>query len=107
MLSNHFKKGIQTATKNMRSKSGGAVLSNFQKSMASINKIGGFRASAAMSKPQQVTDNFANGTSAVYVDYLYDQWKTNPGSVHASWRAYFEGIETEAAEPYQAPPTLG
>jgi 2-oxoglutarate dehydrogenase E1 component len=39
------------------------------------------------------TDNFANGTSAVYVDMLYDQWKENPNSVHASWRSYFDNVE--------------
>ena len=53
------------------------------------------------------SDNFVNGTSAVYVDQQYDHWKQDPNSVHASWRAYFENIEGEAKEPYQAPPSLG
>jgi 2-oxoglutarate dehydrogenase complex dehydrogenase (E1) component-like enzyme len=30
-------------------------------------------------------DNFANGTSAVYVDQLYEEWKENPNNVNASW----------------------
>jgi len=38
---------------------------------------------------------------------MYDEWKTNPESVHASWRAYFNGIESGAEEPYQAPPNIG
>lgn len=52
-------------------------------------------------------DNFVNGTSAVYVDQLYDQWKENPKSVHASWQAYFKNMEIDAAEPYSQPPTMG
>jgi 2-oxoglutarate dehydrogenase E1 component len=81
-------------------------MSNLTKGMTSINRYGAFRASLAMSKPQ-AADNFANGTSAVYVDHLYEQWKADPATVHGSWRAYFEGVEQDAAEPYQAPPTLG
>ena len=52
-------------------------------------------------------DNFVNGTSVVYVDQLYEQWREDPNSVHASWRAYFNNVEGEAAEPYTQPPTLG
>ena len=54
-----------------------------------------------------VADNFANGTSAVYVDQMYDMWRDDPNSVHASWRAYFSNVQNEAAEPFQAPPSLG
>lgn len=52
-------------------------------------------------------DNFANGTSAVYVDSLFDDWKQDPNSVHASWRTYFENVENDAETPYQPPPSLG
>jgi 2-oxoglutarate dehydrogenase E1 component len=52
-------------------------------------------------------DNFANGTSAVYIDMMYDQWKEDPNSVHSSWKAYFKNIDQEVAEPYQAPPSIG
>ena len=34
----------------------------------------GFRKSMSMQKPQSQSDNFANGTSAVYVDQMYDMW---------------------------------
>jgi 2-oxoglutarate dehydrogenase E1 component len=64
-----------------------------------------FRPTLAMRKP--ATDNFANGTSAVYVDQQYEDWRIDPNSVHSSWRAYFENIEGEAQEPYQAPPSIG
>jgi 2-oxoglutarate dehydrogenase E1 component len=58
-------------------------------------------------KPMSQTDNFANGSSAVYIDMMYDQWKEDPTSVHSSWKAYFQNIDEEVAEPYQAPPSIG
>lgn len=104
MLTNQIKKTIQTqAMKQLRSKSSG-VASGLNKGYS--NLATGFRASVVLNKPSTV-DNFVNGTSAVYVDYVYEQWKANPTSVHASWRAYFDGIENNSAEPFQAPPTLG
>lgn len=104
MLTNQIKKSIQAqAIKHLRSKSSG-VASGMNKGYSALNT--GFRASVVLNKPQAV-DNFVNGTSAVYVDYVYEQWKANPASVHASWRAYFDGIENNSAEPFQAPPTLG
>ena len=76
-------------------------------SFGTFNK-GAFRSSFALHKPMGAQqDNFVNGTSAVYVDGLYEQWKEDPSSVHVSWAAYFNNIEGEAAEPFQAPPTLG
>ena len=53
------------------------------------------------------SENFANGTSAVYVDQMYEMWKEDPNSVHSSWRAYFEGVDAGAEEAFQAPPTIG
>jgi 2-oxoglutarate dehydrogenase E1 component len=63
--------------------------------------------SRALSKPAGQSDNFINGTSAVFIDSMYDQFLEDPSSVHASWRAYFNNIESDSAEPYQAPPSLG
>lgn len=34
-----------------------------------------------------------NGTSAVYIEQMYDCWKKDPSSVHASWNAYFQNVE--------------
>lgn len=52
-------------------------------------------------------DNFANGTSSVYVDQMYEEWRQDPNSVHASWRSYFQNLEGGSHTPYQAPPTVG
>jgi len=68
----------------------------------------GFRASMCLNKPMSSQqDNFVNGTSAVYVDMLYDQWKEEPNSVHSSWQAYFQNIDQGVEKPYEAPPSLG
>ena len=67
-----------------------------------------FRSTLALNKPvSSQADNFVNGTSAVYVDMLYDQWKENPESVHPSWQAYFNNVEHDVAIPYTPPPSLG
>lgn len=38
---------------------------------------------------------------------MYDSWKADPKSVHASWDAYFRNVEYGAApgQAYQPPPT--
>ena len=52
-------------------------------------------------------ESFANGTNSVYFDQMYEQWKRDPNSVHASWRNYFNNVESGAANAYQSPPNLG
>ncbi|KIH60595.1 oxoglutarate dehydrogenase (succinyl-transferring), E1 component [Ancylostoma duodenale] len=49
---------------------------------------------------------FMNATSSVYIEQMYDAWKADPKSVHASWDAYFRNVEGGAApgQAYQAPP---
>ena len=54
-----------------------------------------------------VADNFAAGANAVFMDQMYEMYKEDPNSVHSSWRAYFDGLENDVAEPYQPPPSLG
>lgn len=87
----------------LRSKSSGIFRTMAQRPIHTA-----FRASQLLHKPLSAqTDNFVNGTSAVYIDQLYDQWQEDPNSVHASWQAYFSNIENNVAEPFQTPPTLG
>ena len=52
-------------------------------------------------------DNFANGTSSVYLDQMYEEWQRDPMSVHASWRAYFGNVDSGAEAPYAAAPRMG
>lgn len=52
-------------------------------------------------------DNFASGANANYIESMQEQWEQDPSSVHASWNAYFSGVEAGVEEPYQNPPTLG
>mmetsp|Transcript_10024 Transcript_10024/g.16849 ORF Transcript_10024/g.16849 Transcript_10024/m.16849 type:complete len:123 (+) Transcript_10024:72-440(+) len=81
----------------------------FMSSWAGRGRVGAFRASTAMNKPpsssaSSAQDNFVNGTSAVYVDQMFDAWRADPQSVHASWRSYFENVEAGVPQPFQAPP---
>ena len=40
-----------------------------------------------------LTESFLNGTSAEYVEQMYQAWLQNPASVHVSWQAYFNQVE--------------
>ena len=33
-----------------------------------------------------------NGSNAVYVDGMYEAWKRDPSSVHASWHVFFQQV---------------
>lgn len=48
-----------------------------------------------------------SGTSSVYAEQMYDQWRRDPQSVHASWRLYFQNLESGAETPFELPPTTG
>lgn len=52
-------------------------------------------------------ESFLSGTSSIYAEQMYDQWRKDPTSVHASWRAYFENVEKGSAVPFSLPPTVG
>lgn len=53
-------------------------------------------------------DLFANGTNTYYVEEMYRHWKGDPKSVHASWDAYFSGLEKgiPSSEAFQRPPSV-
>jgi len=38
---------------------------------------------------------------------MYEEWRQDPQSVHASWRSYFANVESGSDAPYQAPPNVG
>ena len=95
----HFSKSMvsrQLLTKTSMAASNKGLTSSLNRG---FNRFGAFRASQALNKPASL-DNFVNGTSAVYVDQLYDEWRADPSRVHPSWRAYFENEEAGVAEPF-------
>jgi 2-oxoglutarate dehydrogenase E1 component len=50
-------------------------------------------------------DPFANGTNAHYAEEMYRRWRQDPTSVHASWDAYFSGLEKGLGpNAFQLPP---
>jgi len=66
-----------------------------------------FSRSKLLSKSLQTQESFANGTSSVYMDKMYEQWRKDPKSVSTSWQVYFANIDNNVATPFMAPPTLG
>jgi 2-oxoglutarate dehydrogenase E1 component len=42
--------------------------------------------------------SFLYGGNAAYVEQLHSQYETNPASVDAEWRAFFEGLKDERAD---------
>jgi 2-oxoglutarate dehydrogenase E1 component len=40
----------------------------------------------------------------MYIETMYDMFKHDPDSLHASWRAYFSNLEAGAKEPFAAAP---
>ncbi|WP_188054028.1 2-oxoglutarate dehydrogenase E1 component [Sphingosinithalassobacter sp. CS137] len=44
-------------------------------------------------------DEIAGGVSPAFVETLYKRYKSDPGSVEAGWRDWFEGLESTASGP--------
>jgi 2-oxoglutarate dehydrogenase E1 component len=63
--------------------------------------------SAAKEAPKY--DSFMNGTSASYLEEMFEAWQANPTSVHKSWDTYFRQLSAGVppSKAYVAPPTLG
>ncbi len=49
-------------------------------------------------------DDIAGGVSPAFVETLYKRYQTDPGSVEAGWRTWFEGLENTAQGPSWAQP---
>ena len=47
---------------------------------------------ARFSELAKFNDSFNVGTSAEYIENLFDKWHQNPTSVPASWDAYFQQV---------------
>lgn len=63
------------------------------------------RALATPAKAPSPNDPFANGTNAYYAEEMYRHWRQDPSSVHASWDAYFKGLDKGlGANAFQPPP---
>ena len=60
----------------------------------------------ASSTSSSAPDIFANGTNAYYAEEMYRHWRQDPKSVHASWDAYFSGLDKgiPSQQAFQAAP---
>ncbi|XP_072940888.1 2-oxoglutarate dehydrogenase complex component E1 isoform X2 [Epargyreus clarus] len=59
-------------------------------------------------KSSTAAEPFLNGSSSAYVETMYNNWLSDPNSVHASWDAFFRNA-TAGAQPgvaYTSPPNL-
>lgn len=63
---------------------------------------------ATPATPPSPNDPFANGTNAYYAEEMYRHWRQDPESVHASWNAYFSGLDKglPSAKAFTPPPTI-
>ena len=69
---------------------------------ASLFLARGLATPAAAPSPNDI---FANGTNAYYADEMYRHWRQDPSSVHASWDAYFKGLDKGLGpNAFQPPP---
>ena len=58
--------------------------------MSRVCSVGGAKWKSTAADP----DSFLTGNSSLYVESMYAAWLHDPQSVHASWRAYFESVES-------------
>lgn len=59
-------------------------------------------------QPPSPNDIFANGNNAYYAEEMYKKWSQDPSAVHASWDAYFRGLEKglPSSQAFQPPPVF-
>lgn len=55
-------------------------------------------------KSSAFNEQFINGTSAVYVEQMEEEWRKDPKSVHISWQKYFQNVYEGKIIAYQSPP---
>lgn len=79
-----------------------------QKGVALHTKHFSIQPPLAASK-EALSESFLDGTSAVYIEEMYNAWRDNPASVHKSWDVFFrnsdKGLPPGVA--FTPPPTLG
>ena len=46
-----------------------------------------------------MANDYLFGSNAVFIEELYEHYKSNPGSVHASWRELFDQATGGVSEP--------
>lgn len=81
----------------------GKKISLFKKLNSNVNSFSSKKFSNNLSN-----DSFINGTSGIYVERMFENWKKDSKSVHTSWDIYFTNIEQgkDVLEAYQSPPNI-
>ncbi|EMR08200.1 oxoglutarate dehydrogenase (succinyl-transferring), E1 component [Pneumocystis murina B123] len=99
-----FQKKILNITKNpffTKKKDTWKCINTAGRSIKRIHSI------AFLKKAPEWSDSFLHGTSANYIDAMYEVWKKNPEDVHVSWQIYFKNMSNKNIKPIYAfqPPT--
>uniref|UniRef100_A0A1I8A919 2-oxoglutarate dehydrogenase, mitochondrial n=1 Tax=Steinernema glaseri TaxID=37863 RepID=A0A1I8A919_9BILA len=85
------------------------IQSSFRSKVTNASRPLAINRSQSTSAAVSVTkEPFMNGTSSIYIEQMYESWRSDPSSVHKSWDAYFRNVEAGAApgQAFQAPPTF-
>eukprot|EP00743_Colponemidia_sp_Colp-15_P001287 GILK01001410.1.p1 GENE.GILK01001410.1~~GILK01001410.1.p1 ORF type:complete len:1010 (+),score=194.22 GILK01001410.1:51-3080(+) len=67
-----------------------------------------FHASLCRLQEVNTNDSLLSGTSATYIDQMFEAWSQNPAKVHASWDAYFRNLQAgiSPGQAFQDPLSL-
>jgi 2-oxoglutarate dehydrogenase E1 component len=68
----------------------------------------GFHTNKTRFAAPETNDGFLHGSSANYIEEMYEAWLKDPSSVHLSWQVYFKNMANgvSPAQAYTPPPTI-
>ncbi|KAI8891013.1 oxoglutarate dehydrogenase, E1 component [Backusella circina FSU 941] len=70
--------------------------------------VASFHTNRARYAAPESTDGFLHGSSANYIEEMYEAWLKDPSSVHLSWQVYFKNMANgvSPSQAYSPPPTI-
>lgn len=78
------------------------------KQSAIRTSVASFHTTRSRYAAPESSDGFLHGSSANYIEEMYEAWLKDPSSVHLSWQVYFKNMANGVApgQAYTPPPTL-
>jgi 2-oxoglutarate dehydrogenase E1 component len=70
--------------------------------------VASFHTNRARYAAPETSDGFLHGSSANYIEEMYEAWLKDPSSVHLSWQVYFKNMANGVSpgQAYSPPPTI-
>lgn len=98
-ISTLISKSIQKSTKSYQSTN---HLANTAPAVTSCSILHRFKSTAASSTDYEHEDDedkhesetFLTGSSSLYAEQMYENYKQDPNSVHETWRKYFDDLDS-------------